>query len=72
MTPRQNAIRIIKQSFGDDLERARLAFAGLTPEKMDEQYGQSGQTRRQIIEGYEQSRHEHQAALDWVESHEEG
>lgn len=36
----------------DDFERAKLAFRGLSDAQMDEFYGQSGKTRRQLLEEY--------------------
>jgi hypothetical protein len=44
--------RAIRSYSGDDLERARRAFRGLSPEEMEELHGESGQTRRQILDGY--------------------
>lgn len=38
---------------GDDLHRAHAAFARCTPEQMNQPYGSSGQTRQQILDGYE-------------------
>ncbi len=40
---------------GDDLERAECAFRGMTAVAMDEQYGQSGRTRQQILDEYRES-----------------
>jgi hypothetical protein len=37
---------------GDDYERASRAFHGLTPEQMQEQHGQSGNTRQEILDSY--------------------
>lgn len=37
----------------DNLHRARSAFRGLSAQNMQEQYGQSGSTRAQIIADYE-------------------
>jgi len=48
--------RAIHAYSGDDLERARAAFRGRTPEQMQKQYGESGQTCQQILDGYEQDR----------------
>ena len=38
---------------GDDLERARAAFRYLSEEALDAPHGQSGFTRRQILQQYE-------------------
>lgn len=37
---------------GDDYERASAAFRNCTPTQMAEQYGQSGRTRQEILDGY--------------------
>lgn len=37
----------------DNLHRARAAFRGLTVEQMGEQYGESGETRAEVVAGYE-------------------
>jgi len=67
MTPKQKAISILKSTMGDDAYRARMSFAGCTPEQMKQQYGESGKTRQEILDGYEKSEAEHQAAIDWAE-----
>ena len=52
----QDARKVIERALqslrGDDLERARAAFRHCTEEEMGQEYGQSGQTRRQILQGY--------------------
>jgi hypothetical protein len=50
----------------DDAIRARNAFRGLTPAQMTEEYGQSGKTRRQILEEYEAHERAVDAAIDEV------
>ena len=47
-------LRALSQHRGDDLERARMAFRGLSAEEMGKQYGQPGQTRREILAEYEE------------------
>lgn len=37
---------------GDSLERAISAFKNCTPAQMQDQYGESGETRQQILDGY--------------------
>lgn len=56
----------VSQAGGDDLERARYAFNGLSPEQMNEQYGHSGQTRREILEGYERHRAKHNEVVAYL------
>jgi hypothetical protein len=67
MSIRQTLLNALRQYRGDNLERARLAFANCTPEQMDSQYGESGQTRRQILAGYEEHTIECEAARLYVE-----
>ena len=45
-------IQCIERARGDDLYRAQLSFKGLTAKEMNEEYGQSGQTRQEILNGY--------------------
>jgi hypothetical protein len=66
MTPKEYAIRLLENARGDDLERARWAFRGLTPMQMAEQHGQSGKTRQEILGGYEAERVRYEAALAWA------
>jgi hypothetical protein len=53
MTPEQKLIQIVEGACGDDLYRARVAFGGMSDAELDEHYGQSGQTRRQILQEHE-------------------
>lgn len=53
---------------GDDLYRARQAFRGMTPEQMQEQHGQSGLTRAEILAEYEAHDTKVSAAIKEVES----
>lgn len=56
MTEESKAVIIaaLTQYRGDDYERARAAFRRRTAIEMEEQYGQSGRTCQQILEGYYQ------------------
>lgn len=56
MTPEQKLIRIVEGAIGDDLERARAAFRQMSGAQLDQQYGQSGKTRREILKAYEDER----------------
>jgi len=67
MTIKTTLLAALRQYRGDNLERARMAFRGLSPEKMDEQYGESGMTRREILEGYERHAAEVDSARMFVE-----
>ena len=55
---------LVERAKGDNLERAQQAFAGLSPEKMREKYGQSDWTRQEILDGYVEGRQRWQAAKD--------
>ncbi len=48
--------RVLDNAKGDDLERATAAFRGCTPDRMQEEYGQSGRTRQEILDSYQQQR----------------
>jgi hypothetical protein len=61
------AIKALRQMAGDDLYRARVAFAGYTPEQMSEPHGESGQTRAAILAGYELREANVKAAIAWLE-----
>lgn len=37
----------------DNLARAKLAFGKMRPDELDKEYGSSGQTCREILEGYQ-------------------
>lgn len=45
-------IHCIKNERGDDLARARCAFHSFSPEEMQEQYGQSGRTRQEVLDDH--------------------
>ena len=66
MTPKEVAIKNLTAALGDDLERAEAAFRHCTEAQLDEEYRVSGQTRREILEGYRRQRLENLAALEWA------
>lgn len=55
-------LKCVGRTDGDDLERAENAFRNLSAQQFDQQYGQSGKTCRQILEGYRTQRAFHKAA----------
>lgn len=59
-------IRALEGLKGDDTYRAKMAFRGLTPEQMRQQYGESGRTREEIVADYERRDAEVDAAIAWV------
>lgn len=56
MTPQEKLRQIVANAKGDDLERAELAFKGMTDEQLDSEYGRSGETCRKILDGYRRER----------------
>lgn len=65
----QNTIlNALERYRGDDLYRARSAFRGLSDEEMDKQYGQSGKTKRQIVDEYAEHDSTVEAAINWVKA----
>ena len=67
-THKDLAINALRQMKGDDTARARAAFRGLTPEQMQQQHGQSGRTRAEILREYEEHDAKIDAAISWVSS----
>lgn len=61
-------LRALANAQGDDLERANAAFNGLSEQQMQKQYGQSGQTRQQILDGYRDDRAAVDAAIAEVKA----
>jgi len=61
------AIRIVKGTLGDDLERAEFAFSKHTPEEMQEEFGVSGQTCQEILDDYRRDREMRKAVIRWLE-----
>jgi hypothetical protein len=59
-------IRSLENYRGDNLERAKRAFRGYTPEQMAQHYGQFDETCQQILDGYQEHRDRVDAALKWI------
>ena len=66
MTPKQRALYALERMKGDDAERARRNFRGFSSDQLELPHGQSGKSRREILECYEQHEKEVQQAIDWV------
>jgi hypothetical protein len=60
------AIEALENLKGNDLYRARSAFAGLSKKQLAEKYGESGQTRAEILREYEEREERIDAAIRWV------
>lgn len=70
MTPKERTIHALKCELAgadDNLCRAKRAFDPAR-ENMNAMYGQSGKTKQQILDQYENEYNEVKAALEWVES----
>lgn len=62
----QLAIKALKNMRGDDLERSKRAFRNCSPEQMNQEYGESGRTRNEIINGYYEKATEINEAIEWI------
>ncbi len=51
---------------GDDLERARLAFRGMTENEMAMLHGYGGRTRREVLAEYEAFDAKINRAAEWL------
>ena len=60
------ATRALGNMMGDDLERAIYAFRNCTPEQMQEEYGESGKTRAQVLSDYYARVDKIEKAILWV------
>jgi hypothetical protein len=63
---REMAIEGLRRLGGDDIGRARLAFRGMTPEQMQQPFGDSGRTRAQVLADYEERGRDIEEAIAWV------
>lgn len=67
MNPHKTTIlKALVQMRGDDLERATMDFSGFTMKQMQEQHGQSGKTRAQILKEYQDCAETVENATKWV------
>lgn len=64
---KQTMLNALRGYRGDDLYRAKAAFRNLSEEQMQEQYGQSGKTRQEIIEGYQAHETRCDEAQEWID-----
>ncbi len=70
-TPKEVATKAVERELGeahDNLARAQMSFGGMTAEGLGQQYGASGRTHQQILDGYGARVAESQAALEWMEA----
>ena len=66
VTNKEYVLQVLEMSRGDDLARAQMTAKRGVP--LDKEYGHSGQTLRQIIEGYMEDKRIHDEAIAWVRS----
>lgn len=59
---------ILQQDRGDDLERAKSAFRGMSAEQMQEPHGNSGMTRQRILDCYIEARKDDEEILEFFEN----
>ncbi len=66
LTPKTSEIirRAMDNAKGDDLERARRAFGSMNATQLDAPHGESGMTRREILDQYKKHRAEHNTAME--------
>jgi len=62
MTAQKKLLLIVERTRGDDLERAELAFRGLTKEQLAQEYGESGRTKGEMLDIYRKERREWEQA----------
>lgn len=67
-TPKQVILSALYSARGDDLERARMAWARLPDSGLDKEHGESGKTKREHLAGWEKHRAEVDAAIRFAES----
>lgn len=53
---------------GDGFAKANLEFSRMTPEQMQEPYGDSGLTRAEVLRNYADWERRVDAAAEWVKS----
>jgi len=63
---KETALRALQQYRGDDHLRAARAFQGMTEMAMVQEHGQSGKTRREILDGYNEHVRKVDEAIAWL------
>lgn len=58
--------RAMDNARGDDLERAELSFRHLTENQLDEEFGQSRRTKRDVRDEYRERRARWEAAYEFL------
>ena len=71
MSPKETAIQILGSALvgaDDDLYRTEQSFRHFSEKEMARPYGQSGLSRKDVLERSRQARADKKAALRWAES----
>lgn len=62
----KEALRIAESSASDDLNRAKSAFNGYTVAQLEEPYGDSGTTRANVLQQYQEQLDDVNEAIEWI------
>ena len=65
---KQTILDALEQFQGDDYERAKRAFRGFSKADMQKQFGQSGETCQQVLDGYREHAERVAAAKKFIKS----
>ena len=60
-------LRALRMSTGDNLERCQMGFSKYSDTEMLQQHGQSGQTRKEVLDAYQRDRNLYYASVDVLE-----
>jgi hypothetical protein len=71
MKHKQLILQALNSILGDDHIRAEIAFCCYTDKQMNAPYGQSKDTPKQILEGYQERARKIQAAINYVKDQNE-
>lgn len=63
---KETILRGLSYLRSDDYERAKAAFRNYTPRQMQEQWGQSGKTCQEILDGYRKHAEDIAATVEFV------
>jgi hypothetical protein len=58
--------KLVRDAKGDNLERAEASFGRMSDKELDQPFGQSGQTCREVFERYKEERRDWKAVRDLV------
>jgi len=69
MTIKDTILNALGYARSDSLERCIAIFRKCTPAEMKEVWQDSGKTRQEILDTYQQERDELDTAIEWVKRH---